>query len=80
MRRYPTSEMRNVIKYRRNVVLCLVVALVFAKKSAEKRTDCIYIDLALPMDFTVVSFTLAVNNRGCGWLNLKIIPTICQFL
>ena len=50
------------------------------KKSAETRTDCIYIDLALPMDFTVVSFTLAVNNHGCGWLNLKIIPTICQFL
>ena len=50
------------------------------KNSAETRTDCIYIDLALLMDFTVVSFTLAVNNHGCGWLNLKIIPTICQFL
>jgi len=37
--------MRNVIKYRTNVVLCLVVALAFAmkisKKSTETRTDCI---------------------------------------
>ena len=41
--------MGNVITYRTHVVLCLVVALVFAIKSAETRTDCIYIDLALPM-------------------------------
>ena len=72
--------MGNVIKYRTNVVLYFVVALVFAIKSVGTRTDCIYIDLALPMDLTVVSFTLAVNNYSCGWLNFTIIPTICQLL
>ena len=49
-----------------HVVLCLIVTLVFA--------------ITLPMDLTVVSFTLAVNNFGSGWLNFKNIRTICQLL
>ena len=32
MHRYETSEMGNVIKYQTHVVVCLVVALVFALK------------------------------------------------
>ena len=32
-------------------------------ESAETNTDCINIDLALPMDLIVVSFTLAVKNH-----------------
>ena len=50
-----------------------LVALVFAKKSAETRTDlrflhysCIsevWIKITTEIDFTVVSFTVAVNNH-----------------
>ena len=42
--------MGNVIKYRTHVVLCLVVAVVFAMRIQRNKYDCINIDLALPMD------------------------------
>ena len=75
--------MGNLIKYRRHCVLCLVDALVFAIKISRTRTDCIYIDLALPMELTVISFTSAVNHHCCrqeGNPVFKSIPPICQLL
>ena len=75
--------MRNVIKYRTHCVLCLVDALVFAIKISRTHTDCIYIDLALPMELTVISFTSAVNNHCCRLESnpvFKSVPPICQLL
>ena len=43
--------MGNVIKYGTHVVLCLVVAVVFAMRIRRNK-------YRLPMDLTVVSFTL----------------------
>ena len=70
MRRYQTSEMRNVIKYRSNVVLCLVVALAFAMKFSKKINRNTY---------GLYSFTSAVNNHSSGWLNLKNILPFASF-
>ena len=58
--------MGNVIKYRTHVVLCLVVALVFAIKNQQKHVlmepDRIYIDLALP-DLTRESRLFHVSGQ-----------------
>ena len=48
--------MGNVIKYGTHVVLCLVVAVVFAMRIRRNK-------YRLPMDLKVVSFTLAVKNH-----------------
>ena len=38
------------------------------------------LNLALPMDLSVVSFTLAVKKHSSGRLNFKNMPTVCPLL
>ena len=83
--------MGNVITCRTHVVLCLVVALVFAIKISKSTYWWILIVFTLILHYqydrldtwkssNIVSFTLAVNNHSSGWLNFENTFTICQLL
>ena len=58
MGHYKTPEIGNVINYQTHVMLCLFIALVFAIKISTKH-------VLIEGVYTVISFTLAVNNNRC---------------